>query len=98
MSNTFKRTYILIIDVGANPLGVVRSEEGRTSLHIAAAKGLLEILLMLIYKVSIRSTCCYPNNVCIVKLYSIHCKAFLRASFSVKCKFWKKEIYLVTFQ
>jgi len=35
---------------GTNPCGIVKNEEGKTPLHIAAGKGHLEILLLLLYK------------------------------------------------
>ena len=50
---------IKLIDGGTNPCGIVKNEEGKTPLHIAAGKGHLEILLLLLYKVG-----CISYSVC----------------------------------
>ena len=52
-----KYARFFLIDGGTNPCGIVKNEEGKTPLHIAASKGHLEILLLLIYKVYIEETC-----------------------------------------
>lgn len=46
-----QKYYIFSIDGGTNPCGIVKNEEGKTPLHIAAGKGHFEILLLLLYKV-----------------------------------------------
>ena len=43
--------YFLFSVAGANPTEPVESEKGKTALHIAAAKGHMDILLLLVYKV-----------------------------------------------
>ena len=46
---------------GADPAGVVKSEGGRT-LHVAAAKGHMDVFLILLYKAGLSSIECTDNS------------------------------------
>lgn len=72
------------LNVGTNPAAQVKGEEGRTALHIAASKGYLDMLLVLLYKAGTKRVDIRDNNNRTPLFYAVEKKHLSVAQFLVK--------------